>query len=242
MRGLCDRLYNAVNFEWPQTAMVAAANTTIAGMTLDVLLCPSDRAPARAGAGPINYRINLGSALRPIVTNLGGAMEALRWLRPAEFRDGLSNTAALSKKVRGDGRPQRWDARRDFWFAGFSNDPPVPLTDAISRCAAPPSSSVPHNSWAGWCWFLGGYGTTDYNHVVTPNSAVPDCTNYFMRPPFYEEDNPGSGIFPPRSWHPGGVNLTTADGALRFIPNGIAPPVFRALGTRAAGDAVASEP
>jgi prepilin-type N-terminal cleavage/methylation domain-containing protein len=53
--------------------------------------------------------------------------------------------------------------------------------------------------------------------------------------------------YPPDQWwnryaftsaHPGGVQFALTDGSVRFIENSIALPVFRALGTRAVGEAV----
>jgi prepilin-type processing-associated H-X9-DG protein len=39
-----------------------------------------------------------------------------------------------------------------------------------------------------------------------------------------------------RSSHPGGINLLLADGAVRFVPDAIDPPVWRALSTRDGGE------
>jgi prepilin-type processing-associated H-X9-DG protein len=170
-----------------------------------------------------------------------GSFDARKWLRAADFRDGISNTAAFSEKVRGSGRPGRWNPRRDFWFAGFTNQPPIPCDDAIARCAPGPPAGEPPNVWAGWCWYLSGLGTNEYNHVGTPNLVTPDCTNWTLAPPFFEDTNPGSGVFPPRSWHRGGVNVTMADGSLRFVRDAIAVATWRALGTRAGGEPVPAE-
>jgi prepilin-type processing-associated H-X9-DG protein len=39
-----------------------------------------------------------------------------------------------------------------------------------------------------------------------------------------------------RSWHPGGVNVAFADGAVRFISESIDRPLWRSLGTRNGGE------
>jgi prepilin-type processing-associated H-X9-DG protein len=39
-----------------------------------------------------------------------------------------------------------------------------------------------------------------------------------------------------RSFHAGGVNVLLLDGSVRFVADAVAPPVWRALGTRAGGD------
>jgi prepilin-type N-terminal cleavage/methylation domain-containing protein len=60
--------------------------------------------------------------------------------------------------------------------------------------------------------------------------------------------NPATGKdYPPDQWwnryafnsaHPGGVHFAMTDGAVRFIEDSIPLPLFRALGTRAVGEAV----
>ena len=48
-----------------------------------------------------------------------------------------------------------------------------------------------------------------FNTVLPPNS--PNCSNGWAEISW--------GIFPPASYHPGGVNLSMADGSIRFSPN-----------------------
>ncbi len=51
----------------------------------------------------------------------------------------------------------------------------------------------------------------------------------------------GSSYVNARSDHPGGVNAATADGRVRFVKDSAAMSVWRALGTRAKGEAVGSD-
>jgi prepilin-type N-terminal cleavage/methylation domain-containing protein/prepilin-type processing-associated H-X9-DG protein len=44
---------------------------------------------------------------------------------------------------------------------------------------------------------------------------------------------------PSRSFHSGGVNALLLDGSVRFVPDSISLPVWRALGTRMGGEVVA---
>jgi prepilin-type N-terminal cleavage/methylation domain-containing protein len=71
---------------------------------------------------------------------------------------------------------------------------------------------------------------------VPPNTLVPDQINWCNNvnpnpraPCIWTETN----IFvSARSYHTGGVNLALADGSIRFVPSGITPSTYQALGTR----------
>jgi prepilin-type processing-associated H-X9-DG protein len=45
---------------------------------------------------------------------------------------------------------------------------------------------------------------------------------------------------PPTSYHPGGINILLGDGSVRFIKDGIALIIWRALSTRNGGEVVNS--
>jgi prepilin-type N-terminal cleavage/methylation domain-containing protein len=217
------------------------ANATAASIVLEVLLCPSDAAPSKRRMGPANYRVNMGSGVRVLASEMAageaGPFEALKWCSPADLTDGLSVTALVSEKSRGDGNAARWDGRRDFWYADFVNNPPYPTSAVVERCSAVPSGIPPHNSDGGSNWLFDDYANTYYNHSVGPNSAVPDCSTFPPPVPGTQAWG-GSGVFAARSWHGTGVNVLTADGAGHWVSSSVAIPVWRALGTRAGGETV----
>ena len=43
------------------------------------------------------------------------------------------------------------------------------------------------------------------------------------------------------SWHPGGVNVTMADGSVRFVKDSINIQTWMALGTKAGGEVISSD-
>jgi prepilin-type processing-associated H-X9-DG protein len=86
------------------------------------------------------------------------------------------------------------------------------------------------NVMAGRTWFWTGREHTLYNHAQSPNGIIPDCT--------YGAALPGDGMATARSLHPSGVNVLMGDGSVRFCQEGIAQPVWRALGTRNGGELV----
>jgi len=77
-----------------------------------------------------------------------------------------------------------------------------------------------------------GFANTDYNHNGTPNDRRPSCVAVSPN-----DANLG-GLSPPRSLHPGGVNVLFGDGHIQFVPDSIGVPVWVALGTYDAGDLV----
>ncbi len=90
------------------------------------------------------------------------------------------------------------------------------------------------------------YNGTMFMTYTTPNSAVPDQLGHVD---FCGE---GLGNNPPcnaalpafnaaRSRHPGGVNALFADGGVRFVRDGIAPGVWRAMGSPNGGEIVSAE-
>ena len=50
-----------------------------------------------------------------------------------------------------------------------------------------------------------------------------------------------SDLSNPDSWHPGGVNVTLAEGSARFVENSINIQTWMALGTRAGGEVISSD-
>lgn len=199
-----------------------------------LFLCPSDSV---AGRGT-NYRANLGAgpglynpattrtALLPLdPLNRTGAFVNGETLRPRDFRDGLSTTVMFSERVLGDGDAQHYSPFRDRFLAPYE----LSLSaDVIRTCrdfaVAQPAE---HFSEAGFNWVEGGWNQTWYNHVLTPNSRTPDCSDYLVA-----IGGGGRGASTARSFHPGGVNVAMADGSVRFVNEAVDTNVWRALGTR----------
>lgn len=213
---------SALNGEPPTT--LSTANTALFHEHVALFVCPSDDAQA----GSTNYRSCMGPDPAPSILNDGpGPFVVGRDLGPADFRDGLSQTAMLSERVVGDYDVQTHDPWRDVFLV--SPPPAYDDRDAwIERCAAglPVAPLVASHSFLGFAWFRGGPRHTSYNHVLTPNSTIPDCAASGPYP------DGGPGIYSARSQHPGGVNVALADGSVRFIHEGIEIEIWAAIGTR----------
>ncbi|MBA2114160.1 DUF1559 domain-containing protein [Bremerella alba] len=192
-----------------------------------------------------NYVLNLGDvtwsldqedSIRGVFG--GSAVFAFR-----DVTDGLTNTALMSETVQwyddGTGRPAngfgavlRTDTQspvgcRAKWINNKFIDTSYTSSTATNRDRAP-----------GGRWSDGMMAIISFNTTLGPNSAV--CSDFSGK----------NGVLPPRSMHPGGVNLLRGDGSSRFISENIdagnigtqgrtGPSrfgVWGALGTRAQGE------
>lgn len=209
----------------------SAANGALLSQSVPVFQCPTDyRLP-----GGNNYRACMGfgpgiftTAETKICTDPGngtGAFVNGRAIAPAEFLDGLSATVMFSERVMGSR-----GAYRPYSDYLVSSPNICTAADAVTICSSLAAGGA-HDAYGGSTWLLGGWRQTWYNHILTPNSPVPDCNA-----------NPisaggGRGIYTARSFHPGGVNSGMADGSVRFIADTIDVSIWRAVSSRRGGEA-----
>lgn len=235
-------LYQAIDFNEngrmvgydPPTSEVNAKHLR---QRVSLLQCPSDSVPA----GAMSYRTCQGtSALyapaRPPTPDWGrpGACYSTginrRKASFAMITDGLSHTALHSEKIVGDFTPGRYDPVRDTLSAVVASNAFDLPDQAMAVCQSLATGpQAPHASFGGSTWLFNGYGGTWYNHILPPNSRIVDC--FEGGGPVYVE-----AVTTARSWHPGGVNLSLADGAVRFVSESIDLRVWRAIGTRSASE------
>lgn len=206
----------------PATVYDGAANFPAASTVVKVFGCPADPAGGRitgSSYGGTNYAANAGSgAVRfGSLADADGVLFLGSAVRLTDIPDGTSNTAAFSERPLGGNDP----ARIMIELAGGADPTPA-------ACGSP---AAPRNPERGAKWIVGNYGNTLYNHAGPPNPPAPDCTNATQQ----------KGRIAARSRHPGGVNLLSCDGGVRFVRDGIDPAAWRAIGTRAGGEVAAVE-
>lgn len=202
-----------------------------------LFLCPSD--VQRPGA--TNYRANMGygpglyapqpPAIAGFAGNAAGAFVHGRSVRLSEFDDGLSETVLFSEKLIGDGDPQVYTPWTDYFY--FRGGDISSADEAVGACRSLSQPQPAHASYAGWTWLFGGWNSTWYNHILTPNSPIPDCSAGGV-----QMAGGGHGAYTARSFHGGGVNAVFGDGSARFISDEINRSVWRALSTRAGSEAI----
>jgi prepilin-type N-terminal cleavage/methylation domain-containing protein/prepilin-type processing-associated H-X9-DG protein len=172
-------------------------------------------------------------------------------LRTGKYSDGLSKTAFISERSKGSGLdmatvlPTRYDL---IAITGGSTYPMRPADVMLTQCESAnrgvqieaynfsgPGRWLPGTDWSNG-WPFAGYDATQYNHVAPPNWTFIDCGGPSAIP-----DTPGEhAVVAARSDHAGSVNVAFGDGHVATVPDGVDLSVWRAVGSRNRGEAVAA--
>jgi prepilin-type N-terminal cleavage/methylation domain-containing protein len=186
---------------------------------LPALRCPSDGRPKNAGWWNDTARTNYCGSWGDQCSGMWDTVQSRgvfggRWVYNsfAQLRDGSSNTAMFSEMTTGDDPSVHHKIHGDIWIGGGFWDNP-------SNCLAhkgPNNTIIPNgNGWEsrrGMWYGGGGFTVTGFNTVLPPNSvSCSDAGNEWGN----------QQIMPPDSFHPGGVNLATCDGAVRFVSDNV---------------------
>jgi prepilin-type N-terminal cleavage/methylation domain-containing protein/prepilin-type processing-associated H-X9-DG protein len=232
-------LFDSLNFVGWAAAPGSEWNATTQRTTLAVLLCPSDIDRLTAAQGHANYCTNAGTDHNFAPKGPPSGLFAQSPYCPSAVRfadivDGLSQTVAVSERVKG--------------LANTSDayDPLTPSSSLVEasglQAATPdyyractrtaPTLGVPLHlnrdiGGLGAYWFYGGPTSTRYNHLMPPNTW--SCAS-----------GQTDGAYTASSRHPGVVQVLFADGSTHAMKQTIAVPVWWALGTRAGGELVSA--
>lgn len=260
-------VFNLIKFDVAQAHQMTVGSTPVNinyaayDTAQGLFICPSDPNTERI-ISENNYRYNFGGStpyagavsttqqnLRTPVSMGNGAFTIGVALRPADFIDGLSNTAVFSERTKGSGRdPTTQDPTlSDVVDMPNRQDGLLPVDTMFNACQSytPSPSQYNFTSSGRWLqdsdysngWPFAGYDGTMYNHVAPPNWQSYDCGNDPIA------DTPGEHvIMSARSEHVGIVNVCYGDGHVSSVSNTIDLQVWRALGTRNGGEEVAAPP
>jgi prepilin-type N-terminal cleavage/methylation domain-containing protein/prepilin-type processing-associated H-X9-DG protein len=234
-------------FDFSRDVYTDPANGAARAQQVPTFLCPSDPSqgyyqnplPPGEISGKSNYAANLGAhgwwkdqnGAQVKDPKLSGVFAFNSMTRLTDIKDGSSNTLLFAEVKRGacpahDNldvtvlMPPAWDNNPANAATNPNNLSPPPA------CNSPTTTPAPLN-YTGLEYYRGFLVTAFYTHTVPPNSRDRDCIRF----PAFDQ-----GHLAARSYHPGGVNVSFADGAVRFISDSIALSTWKKLGTRSGGE------
>jgi prepilin-type processing-associated H-X9-DG protein/prepilin-type N-terminal cleavage/methylation domain-containing protein len=208
------------------TTSATPAGLTARSTTIAVFLCPSDQPPAGQPGGN-NYAGNGGVGF----TSSGRVRNGAFGASIRDFADGLSNTAAISEWVRGNGDPQVRDPKRAVFATPDQLTGQTDLMRFAAECHGLNPQLAPLASLGkGMDWTASGFGYTLYNHILGINDHT--CTNGGLV---------NQGAWTAGSLHSSGANVLFADGHVTFVKDTIALSTWQALGTRNGGETVSMD-
>ena len=229
-------------------------NRLTQSLKLPVFNCPSQPEERIGGQGNFTYAINhgtshnsaTGQAVKAADGRHNGAAAAWIWeldstgkivlagwsdplVRMASLRDGTSKTALYSEFVfPKPGRPilPGTPPRQQQYEWADAGQNTAATRDQCLTLTQPNDPGRVDMRGRAWAWSFTNVGAF-YNHTMLPNER--SCATY-------AGDWDGSTLLSASSEHPGGVNVSMADGSVRFIGENIAPAVWWGVGTRAGGE------
>jgi prepilin-type N-terminal cleavage/methylation domain-containing protein/prepilin-type processing-associated H-X9-DG protein len=225
---------------------VTPTNDNAARNRPKVYLCPSDpRQGNQTVLGWTNYHSNHGTWVYAKGWDgvfgpnfAAGGAPALGFVKIAQITDGTSNTVAFAEvcnAVGEDSSVPPADKRIDcFEYGTLNQRDPVAARAALlardwrtARFAGDPGWGFPPWRYRGYPWREGSIWRNGYNHLLPPNNPC-------WRP----NSDWWQLVTPASSWHPGGVNVTMADGSVRFVSENIDPDAWLAAGSRNGNEAI----
>jgi prepilin-type N-terminal cleavage/methylation domain-containing protein/prepilin-type processing-associated H-X9-DG protein len=212
-----NAVYHSLNFSglpWAHNDRYGTENETAVLTRITVFLCPSDVdfIADRDGMACNHYRACAGT--KPInlvddLVNNTGRNDGTFWfqsaIRISAISDGTSNTSVFSERCLGNATNA--DSLGDIYEVS-------PTITACEDAGPTTARRYAHSlEWSGQRWSDGNAFYTRYHHYLTPQMA--SCTTGTV-------DYSGDVAMTATSRHPGGVNVLTADGAVRFVKQTVA--------------------
>ena len=264
-------VYNSINFNWgcedASTAVCYLINSTGTNAQIKAFICPSD---PNAGvpdnnntSNTNNYYVCVGTSMywSQIGTNAPYAnlnvvgitapsTGLFTWQQAYGLNtctDGSSNTIAFAEGVVGNQNQQLGQK-----FIGLQNVAALSAYETmdgsinfganalgalqVCQAAYTTQSGGTVDRQRGENWAHGAMAFTMFNTIATPNAfnrSFTDCSRI--------GSTGRADLANADSYHPGGVNVTMADGSVRFIKDTINRITWYALGTKGNGEVISAD-
>lgn len=227
-----DPIYDNVNLGGTTGVVLASAR-------VDVYQCPTEiKSETRFKNGvaihhPLNYAANVGDwfIFDPQGFRTGnGALTVGRKNRISSFSDGTSNTNLF-------GEVKAYTPY--FRNAGATGDLAMPTNPAmVAGMGGDFKTNTGHTEWVD-----GRTHQASFTSTFTPNTEVPYTVNGQIVDVDWTSQQEGKSAndrtyaaVTSRSYHPGGVNTTRADGSVHFATDEIDVITWQAISTRNGGE------
>lgn len=207
---------------------------------IGTFICPSDLSFPNSSYPGNNYGVCAGARIG--IYQSGDPNEASgifvrnRESRFADIQDGSSNVIMLGEFLKGDDNDNALNKERDFTnqLSGYTDKfPPQSQIESLGATCDSTAESW-HRSNAGRDWMASFPGHIAFNTVAPPNWKHVSCCTGSEFGMACDRD----GIVPPRSKHPGGVNVAMGDASVRFISETIDFVTWQRAGARADGNPI----
>ena len=244
-------LYNSCNFNWNVWYGTGnLINSTVWATKVAAFLCPSD---GIAGMDHLNsYYGSYGTGTNPWSSNTNGIFAPEKTAIPiANVTDGTSNTIAFVEGLVGCFNTLRTPWRQ--YISGVLGTVPCCLLLYDARTNLPAVMGVGQkcmqmiqagqagsNNDRGLRWQTGSPGLSLTNIIITPNAQQYPFSGCRW------DCSAGCGVdfghlHVPSSAHPGGVNVTFADGSVRFVKSSVSQPTWMSLGSTNGNEVISSD-
>jgi prepilin-type N-terminal cleavage/methylation domain-containing protein/prepilin-type processing-associated H-X9-DG protein len=208
-------VYNAANFN---VNMYNAPNTTVSGVGVAILFCPSDPRITDLYTYPPGVGA-LDNVALPMHYTSYGANAGMYFIR--DTTNALINPNSCEASA--DGAPGEQQMNGVVYY--LSHVSVAGITDGTSNTFAfaerahgkLPAAEI--NCW-NW-WSSGNYGDTMFTTFFGMNNFQKNPFNILTGPVCATRTGPDEFVASPGSYHPGGANFGFCDGSVRFIKDSI---------------------
>lgn len=220
---------------------VANTNDALCNTPIQTFLCPSAPPYPNTGRrGNNNYAWNMGANIYWDNALQNGPIMRSQDVTFAGITDGTSNTILASEILTGDASSGAFSYPRDVILQGSCSIttavmPPASEVEAFGQaCTNTMNTGGGHSSNGGERWIFSSFQMTTYNTVAPPNWRHPSCSSSGSTAWLLGTN----GVYPARSFHPGGVNAVFCDGSIHFLSDTIDLVNYQRLGARNDGQPV----